>query len=114
MLVKAKKLRANSTEPENIFWFEVRDRRLNGRKFRRQCPVDPYIVDFLCLEQKVIVEIDGGQHNENTKDKVRDEYLSSLGFKVVRFWNNEIQENLEGVLSTLTQTLSQRERELKE
>ena len=112
MLEQAKKLRKNATETETLFWFEVKDRRLGGYKFRRQCPIGRYIVDFLCLEKKLIVEIDGGQHNEREKDKIRDEYLSGLGFKVLRFWNNELLENMEGVLSTLTLALSQREREL--
>jgi very-short-patch-repair endonuclease len=112
MLEQAKKLRKNATETETLFWFEVKDRRLGGHKFRRQCPIGKYIVDFLCLEKKLIVEIDGGQHNEKTNDKIRDEYLSALGFKVMRFWNNELLENMDGVLSTLTLALSQREREL--
>ncbi len=72
-----------------------------------------YTVDFLCLELKMIIEIDGGQHNENKKDEIRAAFLNELGFKVLRFWNNEALHNIEGVLSTLTLTLSQRERELK-
>lgn len=107
----AKKLRRDMTEAEKLFWRKVRNRSLSGHKFRRQVPIGAYIVDFLCLEEKVVVEIDGGQHNENKKDEERDVLLSQLGYCVIRFWNNDVLNNLEGVLSTLTLTLSQRERE---
>ena len=109
---RAKLLRREQTDAEGFFWQKVRSRQL-GHKFRRQVPVGIYTVDFLCLELKLVIEIDGGQHAESKKDEVRTEFLNGLGYKVVRFWNNEVLSNIEGVLSTLTLTLSQRERELK-
>jgi len=110
---RAKQLRQNQTDAESLIWQKVRNNQL-GHKFRRQVPVGIYIADFLCLELKLVIEIDGGQHAESEKDKIRTEFLNDLGYKVIRFWNNEVLENIEGVLSTLTLTLSQRERELKE
>jgi very-short-patch-repair endonuclease len=79
----------------------LRDRRLNSLKFRRQVPVGPYIVDFLCVGAKLIVEADGSQHAESTHDKARDAYLERQGWKVLRFWNNEVLQNREGVLETI-------------
>ncbi|MDD9900730.1 MAG: endonuclease domain-containing protein [Alphaproteobacteria bacterium] len=109
---KAKRLRQKSTDAENIIWHHVRNRQM-GCKFRRQAPVGRYIVDFMCLELKLVIEIDGGQHCESVHDDARTEFLESLGFRVVRFWNNDVVNNIEGVLSTLTLTLSQGERELE-
>ena len=110
----ARKLRKNMTEAEKLFWYHVRDRQLSGYKFRRQLPVGPYVADFACLETKLIVEIDGGQHNGSLGDIKRDADLNTAGFKVARYWNNDVLNNIDGVLSTLTLTLSQRERELQE
>ncbi len=75
-------------------------------------PVGPYIADFACLELKLIVEVDGGHHSENKKDIERTKYLNGLGYEVLRFWNNDVENNLDGVVSTLTLALSQRERGL--
>lgn len=113
-IARAKILRSRMTEAENFFWSHVRGRRLQGYKFRRQLPIGNYIADFVCLECKLTVEIDGGQHNENKRDAERDAFIGKAGFDVVRYWNNDVLNNIEGVLSTLTLTLSQRERELKE
>jgi very-short-patch-repair endonuclease len=112
-LKQAQQLRGKMTEAETLFWQSVRNRQLGGYKFRRQVLVGRYIADFMCLECKTIIEIDGGQHNDNVDDTVRDEFLNSIGFVVVRYWNNDVLNNIEGVLSTLTLTLSQRERELR-
>ncbi len=79
----------------------LRDRRLNGFKFRRQVPVGPYIVDFLCVASRLIVEADGSQHDQNGRDKVRDAYLASQGWKVLRFWNPDVLQNRESVLDTI-------------
>lgn len=92
------------TEAERLLWFQLRDRRLAGLKFRRQVPIGPYIVDFVCPEKKVIVEIDGGQHNlpnERSCDLERTRFLEAKGYKVLRFWNNEVMGNLEGVLAVI-------------
>ncbi|MBC7109293.1 MAG: endonuclease domain-containing protein [Methanomassiliicoccales archaeon] len=100
----ARKLRREMTEAERLLWYHLRNRRLGGLKFRRQVPIGPYIVDFLCLEKRVIVEIDGGQHNfpdERARDLERTRFLEYKGYKVLRFWNNEVLGNLEGVLSVI-------------
>jgi very-short-patch-repair endonuclease len=83
-------------------WKHLRSRRLAGFKFRRQEAIEPYVVDFVCLETKLVVEADGGQHAERTEqDSARTEYLESLGYKVVRFWNHEILGNTDGVLERI-------------
>jgi very-short-patch-repair endonuclease len=98
----AKNLRKRSTDVENLLWRHLRARQIEGIKFRRQCPIGKYIVDFVCFESKIIIEVDGGQHSiEREKDKERDEWLKSQGFKVLRFWNNEVLTNIEGVLEVI-------------
>jgi len=74
-------------------------------KFRRQVPIDDFIVDFVCFEQKLIIEIDGGQHLDNKKDLMRDAKLKALGYRVLRFWNNEINKNFDGVMEVILQQL---------
>jgi very-short-patch-repair endonuclease len=74
---------------------------MEGLKFKRQQPVGRYIVDFVCLEKKLVIEIDGGQHDESQTDKQRDAWLSQQGYKVLRFWNNEVFQNLDGVLEAI-------------
>jgi very-short-patch-repair endonuclease len=95
---RARTMRGAPTDVELRLWRLLRDRRLNGIKFRRQVPVGPYIVDFLCVGAKLIVEADGFQHAESSRDTIRDAYLVSQGWKVLRFWNNEVFLNREGVL----------------
>ncbi len=73
-------------------------RKLGGYKFRRQFPIGPYIVDFACYDEKVVIEVDGGQHANNVRDMAREQDLASLGFRVLRFWNTEVLTNIEGVL----------------
>ena len=98
----AKALRKNSTDAENLLWKQLRRKQLVGLKFRRQQPIDNYIVDFVCFEKQIVVEIDGGQHAlEKDKDAARDGYLRRNGFKVLRFWNNEVLANIEGVLEVI-------------
>ena len=101
----SKRLRENQTEAERIFWNAVRQKRLDGYRFRRQYPVGPYFADFACVERKLLVEIDGGQHCENKKDEIRTACLEKDGFTVLRFWNNDILENIDGVLQTLLTSL---------
>src|ERR1700677_4659282 len=98
---RARSMRGAPTDAELRLWRLLRDRRLNGVKFRRQVPLGPYIVDFLCVGAKLIVEADGSQHAESLRDIVRDTYLESQGWKVLRFWNNEVLQNREGVLETI-------------
>ena len=104
---RAKTLRREGTEAERILWMRLRNRQLRGRKFRRQHPVGPYIVDFVCLEQSLIVEIDGGQHAvEHSRDAKRAAWLEAEGYRVLRFWNNEVLENLNGVLKAIERALA--------
>ena len=105
---RAKELRHTETEAEQIIWSWLRTKKLNGVKFRRQEPVGKYIVDFVIFEKKLIIEIDGGQHNleENTiNDKARTEWLQSQGFRVIRFWNNDVSSNLDGVITRIKESL---------
>jgi very-short-patch-repair endonuclease len=97
---RARTMRGAPTESELRLWRLLRD-RLSGFKFRRQVPVGPYIVDFLCVGAKLIVEADGSQHAESRHDNIRDAYLAGQGWKVLRFWNNEVSQNREGVLETI-------------
>ena len=98
----AKILRKNSTQAERLIWNHLRARQLSGIKFRRQQPIGHYIVDFITFEKRIIVELDGGQHSSTIdKDRKRDEWFKKKGFCVLRFWNNEVFENLEGVLETI-------------
>ena len=97
----AKRLRREATAAESLLWQRLRNRQL-GYKFRRQQPIGPYIVDFVCPELKLVVELDGGQHADaRNRDQVRTAYLESSGFTVLRFWNNAVFENLEGVLTVI-------------
>jgi very-short-patch-repair endonuclease len=112
---KARQFRKERTDAERVLWQKLRNRGLGGYKFRRQVPISPYIVDFFCQSARLVIEVDGGQHAEREDyDKQRDQYLRENGYEVVRFWNNEILGNLDGVLESLTLTLSRRERETLE
>jgi very-short-patch-repair endonuclease len=103
----AKQLRSNSTDLERLLWSRLRANRLTGFKFRRQLPIGPYIVDFACCEARLIVELDGGQHAETVlQDASRDDWLGEQGFRVLRFWNNDVLENLDGVLMRILEHLS--------
>ena len=98
-------MRAAPTDAETCLWRHLRAHRLDGQKFKRQQPIGNYIVDFVCFEAKLIVEVDGGQHNECVADTRRDEWLKSQGFAVLRFWNNEVLQNIEGVLTRILEAL---------
>ncbi len=98
----ARDLRKNATECEQRLWFHLRAHCLQGFKFKRQQPIGPYIVDFICFETRCIVEADGGQHAEQIGyDENRDDWLRQRGFTVLRFWNNEILTNTNGVLERI-------------
>jgi very-short-patch-repair endonuclease len=85
--------------PEQKFWSRVRDRRLGGHKFKRQVLIGSYIIDFVCIERTLIVELDGGQHVEQESyDEKRDAFLAAQGFRVIRVWNIDLLENIEGVM----------------
>ncbi len=98
----AKRLRRHSTDAENVLWKQLRQRQLGGLKFRRQQPIDDFVVDFVCFEKGIVVEVDGGQHAvELEKDTERSDYLTKNGFKILRFWNNEVLSNMEGVIEVI-------------
>jgi very-short-patch-repair endonuclease len=86
-------------------WTRVRGRRLGGFKFARQEPIDRYYVDFVCRERRLIIELDGGQYAESTEDRHRDRALCALGYRVIRIWNNDVIEDLDGVLERLLSEL---------
>ena len=99
-LDKARDLRKNMTPQERKMWNILRNHQFYGFEIRRQYPISDYIVDFICRSKKIIIEIDGGQHNEDDNknyDLERTKFLESLGYKVIRFWNNDIDNNIEGV-----------------
>src|SRR3990172_5216300 len=107
MLGNAKALRSNQTDAEQRLWYQLRAHRFLGLKFKRQKPMGCYIVDFVCVERWLIIELDGGQHAEQaTYDQQRDEWLRSQGYTVLRFWNNEVMQQLEGVLEQIRLTLT--------
>ena len=89
----ARNMRKEPTDAEAVLWNILRDKKLEGMRFRRQHPIENYIVDFICLEERLIVEVDGSQHAENAYDEKRDVNLQELGFTVLRFWNDEIIKN---------------------
>lgn len=106
-LNNAKSLRANQTEAEQRLWYHLRAHRFMELKFKRQKPMGRYIVDFVCVERRLIIELDGGQHAEQVEyDQNRDAWLRSQGYVVLRFWNNEIMQQLEGVLEQIRCTLT--------
>jgi very-short-patch-repair endonuclease len=101
----AKSLRKNATIHENILWKFLRAKRFNGLKVRRQHPIGPFIVDFYCSQKKLVIELDGGGHAEKEQaayDKRRDRYLRKQGLQVLRIWNNELTENIDGVFETIS------------
>jgi len=98
-------MRSAPTEAEQRLWSLVRGKRLGGAKFKRQQPIGRYIVDFVCFDARLVVEVDGSPHAESASDVVRDDWLKSQGFRVLRFWNNEVLENVEGVATTILAAL---------
>jgi very-short-patch-repair endonuclease len=93
----AKGLRTNQTDAEWRLWACVRGGRLDGLKFKRQVPLDRYILDFVCLEARLIVELDGEQHAESLRDRLRDEHFRRAGFETMRFWNSDVLEDADDV-----------------
>jgi len=101
----ARKLRRQMTPEEQKLWYHLRSSRFENIKFRRQFPIDKYIVDFASLAKRLVIEIYGGQHNQDEDDKIRDEYLRKQGFAVLRFWNNDVNKDLESVLEKIYQQI---------
>ena len=104
--LRAKQLRKNMTDAERLLWQRLRLNQIHGHKFRRQFPIDPYIVDFICLENRLIVELDGGQHaTQREYDSVRSKWLEAQGFQVIRFWNHEVMQNTDAVVEEIARKL---------
>jgi very-short-patch-repair endonuclease len=97
----ARQLRKNSTAAERKLWRYLRSRSLAGFKFVRQQPIGPYVVDFVCREQRLVIEVDGGQHADNKQDAIREQWLVDHRYRVLRFWNNDVLGNIEGVWDTI-------------
>lgn len=94
------------TDAERLLWRALRDRQMGGWKFRRQHPIQPFIVDFVCVERKLIIEVDGGQHANKVKEDVnRSDYLRNKGYRVLRFWNNQVLQENDAVLDTILAAL---------
>lgn len=104
---RARELRAKMTDAERKLWYALRDRRFAGTKFRGQVPVGPFIADFICYPARLVIEVDGGQHAESARDERRDRWFAANAFRVLRFWNNEVLKNLEGVLTVILEALEQ-------
>ena len=103
---RARAMRREPTEAERKLWYALRDRRMQALKFRRQAPVGPYIVDFLCAAHRFVVEADGSQHAESERDSVRDAWLAREGYAVLRFSNRDILTARESVLATIATACS--------
>ena len=108
----ARRLRRDQTDAERVLWFRLRDRRLNGWKFRRQFPIDRFVVDFFCADAHLIIELDGGQHAVTTEaDAGRTRILEAMGYLVLRFWNNDVMRNTDGVVEEITAVLERQRSE---
>ena len=105
-LRRAQRLRLEMTEAERKLWSVLRNRGIEGAKFRRQQPIGPFIADFVCRERRLIIEADGGQHADRLADASRTAFLESKGYRVLRFWNNDILKNIDGVAQTIAGVLA--------
>ena len=106
----AKGLRYSETKAEKFLWTLLRAKKLNSVKFRRQAPVGQYVVDFISFEKKLIIEIDGGHHSDEKNqeyDEIRAKWLQSQGFRVIRFWNNDVSSNIDGVITRIKEALDE-------
>lgn len=110
---RARHLRRNQTEAERRLWLYLKDMKREGFHFRRQCPVGPYVADFLCYSARIIIEVDGGQHGMDAgiaHDRRRDEWLVENGYRVLGYWNNDVLGNTEGVMETILSILNEGKR----
>jgi very-short-patch-repair endonuclease len=107
-LQRARRLRTCQTRAEQKLWGRLRRNQIGGLKFKRQHPIAGFIADFCCLDRRLVIELDGGQHNEDAnaaKDADRTKAMQRMGFRVLRFWNNEVLQNLDGVLAEIGDAL---------
>ena len=108
-VTKARHLRKQSTDAEKLLWSNLRSHQMFGFQFRRQEPIGRYIVDFVCYRRRLIIELDGGHHQEQAGyDSERTDWLSQRGFKVIRFWNDDVVDNIDGVLDAIYLALQER------
>jgi very-short-patch-repair endonuclease len=107
---RARSLRRTSTDAERKLWYALRRKQLEGFRFRRQHPIGPYVVDLVCLSERLVIEVDGGQHAERVDyDRERTHWLESRGYRVLRFWNHDVLLNAAGVVDVILDTLERRE-----
>jgi very-short-patch-repair endonuclease len=98
----ARRLRREATDAERRVWQSIRNRQIEGRKFRRQVPIGPYVADFLCAEARLVIELDGGQHADRAAyDERRTAWLREQGYRVIRFWNVDVMTNFHGILDRI-------------
>jgi len=97
----ARRMRRQPTEAEERLWRELRGRRLDGIKVRRQVPFDPYVADFLCAEAMLVIEVDGSQHGGSARDEGRTRFFNAKGYRVLRFWNDEVLREMDAVCTTI-------------
>ena len=102
---RARQLRRDTTDAEALLWGHLRSRQLDGAKFVRQHPIDRYIADFCCRGARLVVELDGGQHADNTADEVRTRVIEANGYTIIRFWNHDVLGNIDGVLTEIQSAL---------
>jgi len=105
MIGQACSLRSRMTDAERKLWYALRDRRFARFKFRRQVPIGPFVADFICYQERLVIEVDGGQHADSQRDRRRDRWLEANRFRVLRFWNNDVLMNLEGVSTLIANAL---------
>ncbi len=111
ILRHARALRGSMTDAERKLWHALRARRFAATKFRRQVPLGPYVADFLCYEKRLVIEVDGSQHADSKRDEARDRWFAGNGFRVLRFWNNDVLTNLDGVSTAIHSALAERRNE---
>jgi very-short-patch-repair endonuclease len=104
---RARRLRRDSTKAELKLWNRLRSRAIDDCKFVRQEPIGPYVVDFVCRERRLVIEVDGGQHATDPRDAVRDQWLAKHRYRVLRFWNNDVMGNINGVLEVIATALQE-------
>ena len=102
----ARQLRRDMTDAERQLWRHLRQRQLDGHRFRRQHPIGPFVADFVCLEQRLVIEVDGGQHADSASDSRRSQFLTQERYCVMRFWNHDVLGNIEGVVASILQSLA--------
>ncbi len=101
-------MRADATKAENVLWQALRNRQLEGLKFKRQVPLEGYILDFVCFEIRLIIEVDGSQHSDSKRDIARDRHFEGQGFRVLRFWNDEVEKSTDAVCHAILQAARSR------